>query len=512
MTHPNRIYVFLILICAGLLAACSPLSGPKALPTSTTIPLPTITLPPAVTPTSRPALSLQPCQLGGYAAQCGTLSVFENRAARSGRKIDLRVAVVKAQSPNPAPDPIFYLSGGPGSAATQDAARGWLFPFALTDSHDLVLVDQRGTGGSHRVLIPPGPDLTGLPPAEMQTQAPAWAAKVLQEMDMDPRFYTTSVAMDDLDELREVLGYQKINLFGHSYGATAAQYYLRQHEEHVRSVVLSGGSLLDVPVFELWAKNGQRALDKIFARCDADPACHAAYPDLHLEFSALLDRLNQHPAVVQFTNPSDQQPASVTFTRDLFAEIVRVMTLDANQAAHLPHLIHQAYAYEDWSGVVVFYIQYGPGDWTAQMMEHVIRCSEKWAAFAPSEVARLGAGTYLEGWYVNLANAHAFACQFTPPGETPEGQQVQPHSQVPVLLLNGEADPQNPPENVAGSQELWPNSLALIEPFQGHWLSDPSEIYCRWEILSEFIQNGSAAGLHTGCLKNIQPPAFETNK
>ena len=71
---------------------------------------------------------------------------------------------------------------------------------------------------------------------------------------MEPQFYTTSEAMDDLDDVREALGYDKINLVGYSYGATAAQYYLRQHEEHVRTMTLGGGSLLDVPVFELWAQ------------------------------------------------------------------------------------------------------------------------------------------------------------------------------------------------------------------------------------------------------------------
>ncbi len=113
---------------------------------------------------------------------------------------------------------------------------------------------------------------------EMDVQAKAWVAKVLREINMDPQFYTTSVAMDDLDEVREALGYDKINLVGYSYGATAAQYYLRQHEAHVRTMALGGGSLLDVPVFELWAHNSQRALDIIFERCQADLPAMLPFP------------------------------------------------------------------------------------------------------------------------------------------------------------------------------------------------------------------------------------------
>jgi hypothetical protein len=79
----------------------------------------------------------------------------------------------------------------------------------------------------------------------------------------------------------------------------------------------------------------------------------------------------------------------------------------------------------------------------------------------------------------------------------PEGMDPQPHSQVPVLLLNGDADPQDPPDNVAGSKELWPDSLALVEPFQGHSLSDQAEIACRWSIMIEFIQSGLVQMLKT---------------
>ena len=178
-----------------------------------------------------------------------------------------------------------------------------------------MFVDQRGTGGSNRVLVPTDPpDLTGLTPEEMDAQAKAWVAEYLEEIDMDPRFYTTSVAMDDLDEVREALGYDKINLVGYSYGATAAQYYLRQHEEHVRTVFLYGGSLLDIPVFERWALNSQRALDMIMDLCQADPACQAAYPNLRAEFTELLDRLVNEPVTASISR--SQRSAAGKFHLD----------------------------------------------------------------------------------------------------------------------------------------------------------------------------------------------------
>jgi pimeloyl-ACP methyl ester carboxylesterase len=463
-------------------------------------------------PGTKSALQLKPCTMHGSQARCGTLQVYENRAARSGRIISLNIIVIKAGGEHPAPDPIFWLSGGPGGAATEDARMSRPIPNSLSENHDLVFVDQRGTGGSNEFLIPDdAPDLNGLTPEQMDTEIRAWVDGMLGEIDMDPRYYTTSQAMDDLDEVRAALGYDKINLVGYSYGATAAQYYLRQHEEHVRSVVLGGGSLLDVPVFERWAQNSQRALDRTFELCLSDPACRAAYPDLRAEYAGLMERLQENPKTVPYTDPAGQQPASITFTADYLAAEIRYMMKDAQTAVRLPLLIHRAYADDNWDGFLTFFLMHGgPEWWGNQFMDHVIRCSEKWAAFDPAVVAQLGKGSPFAGWDLNLAQTTAFACKYTPPGITPEGQADQPASPVPVLTWNGDVDPIDPPENMAGAGELWPNSLSVVAPYTSHNFSDSAAISCWNALVSDFIQAGTAEGLDTSCLQRIQAPVFLT--
>jgi pimeloyl-ACP methyl ester carboxylesterase len=497
-----------ILILVMISTACGSPAAPLPQPSATPEANPPAQPSASPSPSANPTIDLQPCSLGSTRALCGTLRVYEDRAARSGRMIDLRVAVIKAQSPNPAPDPIFYLAGGPGGAATEDAAREQQFPYSLGNNHDLVFVDQRGTGGSNRVVIPPSPDLSGLPQAEAEQQAKAWVADFLAGIDMDPRFYTTSVAMDDLDEVREALGYDQINLVGYSYGATAAQYYLMQHEEHVRSVFLGSGSLLDIPVFERWAANGQQALDRIFDLCQADSACQAAYPNLREEFSALMARLATDPVTITFSNKS---LGNATLTPDYLAPVIRLMTKNAKNDPALPRLIHRAYAENDWEGFRQFIEENGNYEWWSdQLMEHVIRCGEKWAAFDPAEVARLSEGSYLKGFDMWLAQAQAVSCQYTPLGFMPEGTSPQPGSQVPVLIVNGDLDPIDPPENMEGAQTLFPNSTILAWPYQGHSWSDYTAVKCMWSIQDEFIQTGSAQGLHTECLQQIQPLTFYT--
>lgn len=83
---------------------------------------------------------------------------------------------------------------------------------------------------------------------------------------------------------------------------------------------------------------------------------------------------------------------------------------------------------------------------------------------------------------------------------------------MPVLIINGEVDPIDTQDNMAGAKALWPNSTALVLPYQGHSISDYTAIKCLWSIEDEFVQTGSAQGLHTGCLKDIQPAGFITPK
>jgi pimeloyl-ACP methyl ester carboxylesterase len=446
-------------------------------------------------------LKLTPCTIAGQSAQCGSLPVYENRDTRTGRIINLKIAVIKSTSPQPANDPVFLLSGGPGVAATEDTGTIQLFLYIQKD-RDLVLVDQRGTGGSHQVKAPTTPDWSGLSPSELEKTYAAWIKEQLPKLDLDMRYYTTSVAMDDLDDVRQALGYEKINLFGGSYGTTAAQYYLRQHEQHVRSVVLLSGSVGNIPIWERQAANAQLALDATFSRCESDPACHSAFPDVKTEFDVLLERLGAQPVAIEW------EGGTLTLTRDLFAAKVEDMTRDAKRAAALPRLIHRAYGMDDWEP----FGNASYGDWTPLLMGYSIQCNESWATFSPEEVSRLGQDSYLLGWSLFRANKYTLACKYLPKGITQEGNSDQPVSEVPVLLFNGALDPLDPPANVAGSQEIWPNSLALTLPFRGHSISDYTSAACILRITGKFIEAGSAKHLPTDCLQDIQPIPFDTSR
>jgi pimeloyl-ACP methyl ester carboxylesterase len=415
--------------------------------------------------------ALTACTLsGGVAARCGELTVAENPSAPAGRSIGIKVAVLPAFESSNLQEPVFFISGGPGGSTIHDWAQAdSIFPL-LGVHHDVVLVDQRGTGGSHPLIFPP------IQPDE---GVDAYAKRALAAIDGDPRFYTTSVAMDDLDAVRSALGYASIDLYGGSYGATAVQYYLRRHGDHVRAAVLDGGTLLDVPVFELIAPNSQRVLDDVFDRCRSDALCAKAFPYPAGELAAALAGLAAQPVTTGFH--ADGQ--AVVVDAGYLAGTIHNQLLSASGAQTIPSLIHRA----------------ALGDY-----DEVAR-----AGYQPDAVAKAGAGSYLLASELGAARNQAQVCPLSPPGVVPadDGQPVR--STVPVLLLNGSDDPQDPPSNVAGAAEEMPNSVSIAVRGQGHTVGHlgclPAIVVAYFDAARVDVTTARA------CALRIPVPAFQTS-
>lgn len=436
---------------------------------------------------------MAPCvlanQLGAF---CGQLSVAENPNRPDGRYLDLRVAVIPARSAPVAADPVFFITGGPGGASTEDwASAPATFPGVYLH-HDIVLVDQRGTGASHKLELPapePGENLAD------------YARRVLPAIDGDPRYYTTAVAMDDLDAVRAALGYSKIDLYGSSYGATAVQYYLRQHGDHVRTAVLDGGTLIDVPIMELIAANSQHALDAVMDRCAADLECSTAFPNLRSKFTAVMTRLDRAPVT---SNVVDQATGElVVVSHELFAGVIHAKLLDARTAATIPWFINRV---ADGHYDEVATINAGPGT-PNLVMSIEIRCTEAWARFNPDEVRRTGAGSYYLSAQVAAAQLQAMGCPLLPRGYVPADDAQPLQTAIPVLLLNGAADPQDPPSNVADARVEMPSSLVVSVPGQGHTVGHLS---CLPTVVADFIAAGAAdADAARQCAETVPLPPFK---
>ncbi|HET6863301.1 MAG TPA: alpha/beta fold hydrolase, partial [Pyrinomonadaceae bacterium] len=302
--------------------------------------------PVVTTVTKRGRVDLRPCNNPTLTGDilCGKYEVFEDRAARKGRKINLNIVLLPALSSKPATDPLFYLAGGPGGAATSYAAEK--FMSRLRRNRDVVLVDQRGTGQSNPLNCPPAgsrEDMRGFF-GEVMPVDRIRACRTELEKVADLKLYTSSIAMDDLDEIREVLGYDRIDLYGGSYGSTTALVYLRQHPKHVRAAAVFGVSPPSAKIPLSFAKGVQDSMDRLFADCAKDSTCHEAYPDVEKEFQTVLARFEKGPVEVDVPNIYTGAQQKVTVTRDAFVDSIRHLLYVPAATSALPALIHHAAA------------------------------------------------------------------------------------------------------------------------------------------------------------------------
>jgi pimeloyl-ACP methyl ester carboxylesterase len=440
-----------------------------------------------------------------HTVRCGTLEVYEDRAARKGRKIGLRIAVMPADhSVGPAaPDPLFILVGGPGQAAVPTAkAFSGIFAGVLRE-RDVVLVDLRGTGGSNPLKCSLGGSDDD-PQSYFGAMLPAGPLRdCLARLDADPRLYTTPIAMDDLDDVREALGYQKINLYGSSFGSRAAMVYVRQHGERVRSVILRGVVPQNMKVPLYYARDAQRALDLLFADCAADAACRQAYPDLPGALRAAQERLAREPVPVETRLPGGgDRVFRFRLSLGEFNEALR-NRLYGEESGEIPLYLSRASQgdFSDFArGALLQRRAVSQGVLAAGLFLSVT-CAEDVAFIDPEEAKRLAAGTFLGTWRVDQ---QAEACRIWPRGTLPKGYWEDVRSDVPALLISGQRDPVAPP--VWGDQVLrhLPNGRHVVIAQGYHGLPPP----CVTRLMNDFVHRGTAGGLDTSCADQVEKVPF----
>src|SRR6476646_508772 len=339
----------------------------------------------------------EPCVVEGISARCGTFVVPEDRAKPTGHTIGLNVVVLPAFSKPARPDAIANLAGGPGSAATDNAAGRGQQLTSLSTYHDILLVDQRGTGRSKR-------------------------------HDPDVTQYGTRMAMDDLDAVRTALGYRQLDVIGSSYGATAAQVYLNLHPASVRTLILAAGTAIDVPFFGRYAVNAQRALDQLATSCASQPDCRKAFPDWERQFGELVRAWNAHPVH--------------GMSGDELASVVHAMLLDSEKAVSIPLVVSRAAA-----GDYAALDDAGSGDlpFTIGLMSS-IWCNEPWTGLDATGPW----GTEFDSYTTAQIAAVRHQCRSVVKRAEPKSLWRLPaHSSVPVLAFVGGADPQDPLTNLS---------------------------------------------------------------
>jgi pimeloyl-ACP methyl ester carboxylesterase len=233
-----------------------------------------------------PALKLTRCK-GVDDARCGSVSVPLDRANPDGEKIKIAFELhPRRNQDTPALEPIVAVEGGPGYS-TRASRDSYVELFApLMNRRDLLLIDNRGTGASGAINCKKLQSYQG----DFTNDVAACARRLGAAADD----YGTGVATDDMVAVLDRLKFDRVNLYGDSYGTFFSQTFAVRHPERLRSLVLDAAYPIEGA--DPWYRDSARALRNAFrVACSRAPACAAVGGDPIQRMSALAARLRQTP-------------------------------------------------------------------------------------------------------------------------------------------------------------------------------------------------------------------------
>lgn len=447
-------------------------------------------------------IDLAPCTLPDIEqqARCGALDVAENPDRPGGRRLSISVAVIPAADGRALEDPIVLLMGGPGEDAISAAAVfAKLFGPLLRD-RDLLLVDQRGTGRSAALRCRLYSDETAA--VRLRDLFPPAAVKVCAEQlrtRADLTQYTYTHFANDLERIRRALGYGPLNLSAGSYGTRAAQVYIRTYPKSVRTAYLGSVVPIDVATPLTLAKTTDSILESTFSACAAEPACHAAFPNLRNEFRQILERLGSGAVSVSLPGVA----GSVPLNRGRVVEWLRSSLYRPATAADVPLLIHRAYN-DDWGPIVEGILTTARGIDSALSLGlfFSITCGEDIAFIREEEIAPATQGTFLGDYRLRQQQD---ACAHWPRSSLPADYRMPVRSLVPTMFVSGDTDAASPlwfTERVAPG---FSNRLEVVLRGRGHTEWTP----CVGQLYERFVRSGAVRGLDASCEPTPRPP-FKT--
>ncbi|PMQ07345.1 Carboxylesterase A [Dyella sp. AD56] len=475
--------------------------------------------PPATTSTGKPAtpakpptwklgsLTLTPCELSqpnsglSTAAWCAPFEVPENRDDPTSRKIHLKLAVIRSSAQVASKDMLAMLAGGPGQAATESwpGVSAALQP--LTAHRHVVLLDQRGTGGSNPLTCKDeGEGTEGgsddiVAGADRQKRETERCLKQLQDT-ADPRYYTTTIAAQDLEDVRKALGSPSFDLVGVSYGTRMAQQYAMRYPKAVRSLVLDGVVPNELVLGQDFARNLDDALKAQFAQCTANDACRKRFNDPYQTLYQLRDALRANPHKVSFRDPQTYQSVQRTLSEYSLSSVVRMFAYSPLTASLLPLSIDAA-AHGD-VGPLLGQAKLLSGDLSDTMnggMQLSVICSEDADLLASNDAdAHTILGTRMVDTLRNT-------CSVWPKGTRPADFHEPLKTDIPTLLFSGQFDPVTPPRYGDQVAKNLSNARHLVLTGQGHNVINAG---CAPQVVKHFIEDLHPKTLDASCLQRLQ--------
>jgi pimeloyl-ACP methyl ester carboxylesterase len=450
-----------------------------------------------------------PLHLNSITARCGSLSVPLDREHPDAGNIDLNLAVVPALNRRSEAAPLFMLAGGPGQGAVQTyvAVAG---AFArINRNHAIVLLDQRGTGKSSLLSCDYPEDWQQ--PADPMPVIRQATTNCLAKLGSRARFYTTSLAVQDLEAVRVALGFAQIDLYGGSYGTRVAEHYMRHYPDHTHAVILDGVVYPEEVLGPDIPRDADHALGLIVTRCQHSAECNAAYPDLAQDLSVLLHQFGSRQTPITVDDPNSGAPMQLQFSHNFLAAALRLLSYSSSSAALLPTLIHQGARalQDDPHGTLAplaaqtIMTNRDLKNMLANGMHYSVVCSEDVPFYNAVNVDRAA----LERTYMGAEIVDVFqeVCKLWPKGPVDADLHSPLHSDVPTLLLSGEADPVTPPAGAERVARGLTRHRHLVLSGEGHGQLGTS---CVPRLMAAFLDSADPDKLDSSCLEKHSAAPF----
>ncbi|MDP3671565.1 MAG: alpha/beta fold hydrolase [Telluria sp.] len=439
------------------------------------------------------------CHLPGSeeALRCVSVPVALDYKAPGAAKLNLHVTVAPAFREAARPDPLFVLAGGPGQAGSD------LLPLLdiafrkVRATRDIVFIDQRGTGLSGKLDCDNDPADERMSEAQADAAARACIASIKQPFAA----YTTEAAARDIEQVRLALGYNKINLWGGSYGTRLGQAYARAFPAALRSMILDGVAAPD-QIVTAGGRDAQSALDTLFAQCAADAACNKAYPALRAEFSSVSARVAGGQVKLDIPDPRTAQPLRLTMTSSRFLGTVHSILYSPFDSRRLPFLIHNAFQGR-WAPFVArsnTANDFSLNGAIAPLLYLSVVCAEDYPRLTPQLLAADTEGSFMSAPVT--ARVAALCDVIKVPAVA---YRAPARIDAPALLLSGALDPVTPPRRAEAAAKSMAHAQQLVVAHAGHGIS---HLGCAPRLLREFLDQPQQA-VAAECLKEIPAPTFQ---
>ncbi|HEU4851911.1 MAG TPA: alpha/beta fold hydrolase [Telluria sp.] len=447
-------------------------------------------------PKSNPGRS---CHLPGVeeSLRCVSVKVPSNYAAKGGAMLTLHVTVAPAFRESAKQDPLFVLAGGPGQAGSDIVPYLGLTFQRARATRDVVLIDQRGTGLSGKLDCESGRSEESMTEEQALAELKACIARANKPF----ADYTTANAAHDIDRVRIALGYDKINLWGASYGTRLAQAYARAYPQSVRSLVLDGVAPPEM-IIPAGGQDAQAALNALFSQCREDKVCARAFPRLSEEFAELAARVAKGSVEINVADPRTAEPLKQKMSNARFVRTVHSILYSPVDSRSLPYLIHSAYQGR-WGPFIArsnVMSDFSSDEDLSTMLHLAVVCAE--------DVPRLDAGALAadSGASFMKASVTDNMIKACPLMNVPAVPLAAPSRiDVPVLMLSGALDPVTPPRRAESAARHMSKVQHFVVANAGHGISP---LGCAPRLLREFLDQPSKK-LDASCLKEIPSASFQ---